>query len=464
MPNGAQNGGPFRRTFTITILGLVVLVALFAGLNYLQGPKLSSASLDTERAVSQAGQQLRLFANQPVVAVTAKQVSVTPAAAFKVTTSGAVIAVQFRDRLRYSTEYTVRILRVAGRLQPQVSNFDYRFNTASAVVYFLDRADPASGLEDTIVRTQVRGSQRTVVYSARHIQQFVAFPQAIAVTSLAADGNSSLAVVATASKLAEQIQLPSEGTVEQLKGDKDAGIIGFVFTSAGSATNRAYDKVLMRIDLTGSHAAVPVLDLAKRPMTVRSWTFLSSSTSIVAQENDGSVFLIDAAKAATPVPLGQYTELGRGSPDGKTVVVGDVYGRLAYSLSDGTKTRLPTLQFDGATAYGGDLVLVGHGTDRVHQVAVFDPTTGGKYQSYLVYESGSTTRVLYQNKNQIGTIEGFSVSPNGQYLAVNMIADYGASVSDGYSVDPQSTSISTVFVDIAAGTVVSSVTGFDVSW
>ncbi|MHC5795863.1 WD40 repeat domain-containing protein [Lacisediminihabitans sp. FW035] len=471
-PTGSDNtdaGGeaaPFRRALTITVVALVILVAGFAGLNYLQGPKLSSGSVDAERVVAQAGQQLRLFANQSIRDVARKHVSVSPAVPFTVSTTGAVIAVQFSDRLRYSTTYSVRVSDVANAFQPRVSTFDYSFTTAPAEVYYLDRADPAAGggQDDSIIRTGLTGSERTVVYSAPRIQQFVVFAQAIAVTTLADDGTSALSLVGISSKLVEQIQLPGQGAVDELQGESAAGLLGFVFTSAGPAVARQFDSVLMRVDLTGAHTVAPVPDLAGNPLAVLDWGFLGGSTSIVAQGSDQTVLLIDATKTGPPVPLGQYTSLGRSSPDGRTIVVSDVFGTIAYSLADGKETRIPSLPIAGASTYGGDVVLLGKGTDRVQQVAVFDSATGGKFQSYLIYESGTTARVLYQTKDDAGSIEGFSISPNGQFVAVNVIPDYASSVSDGYPVDAQSTSISTVFIDIASGAVVRSVEGFDESW
>ncbi|QNE47147.1 hypothetical protein F1C58_09705 [Glaciihabitans sp. INWT7] len=458
--------GQFRRALAITVIALVILVAGFAGLNYLQGPKLSSGSVDTDRVVAQAGQQLRLFANQSIVDVAKKHVSVTPAVPFTVSTSGAVIAVQFTDRLRYATRYSVRVSGVANAFQPRESTFDYAFTTAPAEIYYLDRADPSAGVgqQDSIIRTGLRGSERTVVYSAPRIQQFVVFAQAIAVTTLADDGTSSLSLVGLSSKLVEQIVLPSPGTIDQMQGESDAALLGFAFTSAGPAFSRQHNSVLMRIDLTGAHTVTPVLDLAGKPLGVLDWSFLGGTTSIVAQGEDQTVLLIDAAKVGPPVPLGQYTGLGRSSPDGKTIVVSDVFGKIAYSLADGKETRLPSLPIAGASTYGGDVALLGRGTARVQQVAVFDSSTGGRFQSYLVYEDGTTARVLYQSKDDAGSIEDFSISPNGQFVAVNVIPDYANSISDGYPVDAQSTSISTVFIDITSGAVVRSVEGFDESW
>lgn len=461
-----EAAGPFRRVLAITVVALVILVAGFAGLNYLQGPKLGSGSVDAKRVVAQAGQQLRLFANQSIRDVAKKHVSVSPAVPFSVSTSGAVIALQFSERLRYGTKYSVRVSDVANAFQPRVSTFDYSFTTAAAEVYYLDRADPATGAgqDDSIIRTGLKGNERTVVYSAPRIQQFVVFAQAIAVSTLADDGTSLLSLVGLSSKLIEQIQLPGQGTVDKLKGESDAGLLGFVFTSAGPAPARQYNSVLMRVDLTVAHTVVAVPDLAGKPLSVLDWGFLGGSTSIVAQGSDQTVLLIDATKTGQPVPLGQYTALGRSAPDGKTIVVSDVFGTIAFRLADGKETRIPSLPIAGASTYGGDVVLLGRGTARVQQVAVFDSATGGKFQSYLVHESGTTSRVLYQTKDDAGSIEGFSVSPNGQFVAVNVIPDYASSISDGYPVDAQSTSISTIFIDIASGAVVRSVEGFDENW
>jgi len=462
----AESGHPFRRALTIMVVALVLLVTAFAGLNYLQGPKLSSGSVDAARVVAQGGQQLRLFANQSIRDVVKKHVSVRPAVPFTVSTSGAVIAVQFTDRLRYGTKYSVRVTDVANAFQPRVSTFDYTFTTARAEIYYLDRADPATGAgqDDSIIRTGLSGSERTVVYSAPRIQQFVVFAQAIALTTLGDEGTSSLSLVGLSSKLVEQIPMPGPGAIDELKGESDAGLLGFVFTSSGPAISREFTSVLMRVDLSGDHAVAPVPDLAGKPLTVLGWGFLGGSTSIVAHGVDQTVFLIDTSKSAPPVPLGQYTELGRSSPDGKSIVVSDVFGKIALSVADGTKTRIPSLPIAGASTYGGGVVLLGRDVSRVQQVAVFDSATGGKFQSYLVYESGTTARILYQTKDDAGSIEDFSISPNGQFVAVNVIPDYALSISDGYPVDAQSTSIRTVIIDIASGAVVRSVEGFDESW
>jgi hypothetical protein len=455
---------PFRRALAVTIAVLVVLVAALAGLNYLQGPKLSSATVDASSAVAKAGQQLRLFANQNISAVKKSQVTITPAAPFSVNSSGEIIAVQFGTRLSYDTQYRVTVKSVTSLYQDRPQTFRYSFTTAKAQFYYLDRADPTAGGDqlDSIVRTGLSGGRGTVVYSAPHIQEFVVFPQLIAVATLGDDKTGSLSLVSLSGGPVEQVALPGSGTIGRLEASPDAGMLGFLFTGAGPSGS--YSSDLMLVDLTGTHVVQPVLGLDSRPLGVADWQFLSGSTSFVAQTFDQTVLLIDAKKPGSSVPLGQYAELGRSSPDGKTLIVSDVFGKIAYSLADGKETRLPALPIAGAGSFGGDLELLGSGNARVQQVAVFDTSGGNSYRSYLVYEQGTTSRILFQTANGKGSIDGFSVSPNGQYVAVNVVPDVASSVSDGYFVNPKSTSITTVFIDIATGNLVRSVAGFDESW
>ncbi|HEY0258664.1 MAG TPA: hypothetical protein VGC18_02325 [Lacisediminihabitans sp.] len=444
---------------------LVVLCAGFAALDYVQGPKLSTATVDTSQAVAQADQQLRLFANQNVSAVRKSQVTITPATPFSVSAGGQVISVQFSERLRYATRYTVRVAGVTSLYQDRPQTFRYSFTTGAARVYYLDRADPAAGggQPDTILRTSLGDTGRTIVYSAPRIQQFVVYARVIVVSSLNDDNTSSLSIVSLSGGPVERVQLPEPGVVDDLQVAPQTGIVGFEFT--GSGEGAGYSGDLMTLDLAGAHTVQPVLGIDSRSLAVLAWAFIGSSTSLVAQAEDRTMLLIDAKKPGSVTPLRQYAELDGVCPDGTAIVVGDALGnKLVSSLKDGAQTYLPTRPLGGATTYGGKVAILGTGTDRVQQVAVFDPDHPGAFASYLVSERGATSRILFQTVDNKGSIDDFRVSPNGQYVAVTVIPDVSSSVSDGYSVDAQSTSVSTVFVDVATGAVVRSVDGFDATW
>jgi hypothetical protein len=456
----------FRNGIIATVVVLALVCAGLVVLSYGQGPKLSSATVDTTQVVRQADQQVRLFANQNVAKVRSSQVSVSPSTPFTVTSSGQAIAVQFSERLHYATRYTVTVRNVSSIYAKVTGDLGYSFTTAPASLYYLDRADPtqAGQTDDSIIRTGLAGSASKIIYSARHIQEFTVFPAVLAVVTLNDDHTDSLSLVSIANPThIEHLLLPTAGTIDKLQAEPDVGVLGFVFTSAGGSADPEYSSDLMTVDLTALHTVTPVLGLDGKPLSVLDWLFLSGTTSVVAQAYDQSVLLIDPKKPSASTPLGVYASLEGSSPDGKSIVVADVFSRILLTIATGKTTRLETHQVGGSKTYGGELQLLGNGVASVQQVAVLDDATG-EYGSYLIYQDGDAARILFGGADYKGSIDGFTVSPNGQYVAANVVADYATAVSDGYFINPKATSITTDFIDVSSGAIVRSVAGFDESW
>jgi hypothetical protein len=454
----------FRRTFAATTTTLLILCAVFLGLGYFQGVKLSTGQIDTTKAVAQPGQQLRLFANQSIAKVTAKQVTVTPAARFTVSSQGAAVAVQFADRLDYDTGYTVSISGVTSLYQPQRSTFRYAFTTAPAGLFYLHRARPNEGEQvDRIYQTGLKGIRQKAIYSAPHIQEFAVFPTALAVVTLNDDKTSSLSLVSMKDAAVEHILLPAAGSIQNLRSDSEAALLGFSFTSGDGGPGSEYSNTLMTVNFNSTHTVEPVLGLDGKPLDVLNWLFLPGTTSIVAQAEDESLLLIDAAKSATPVPLGRYSGLAGSSPDGKSLVVSDAFGNLIYSLASGKGKRLPPLPIDGAMPFGGDLELTGSGTARVQKVALYNEATA-RFDISVVLEDDKGSRLLFASPNGTDSIDKTFLSPNSQFVAIEQTLDPASSVSDGYFRNARSRNVATVIVDVSTGKVVRHLDGFAVAW
>jgi len=457
----------FRAGIAAAIVLLVIACCSFVALDYLQGPKLSSATIDGAKAVESSGQQLRMFANQRLGKVTPAQVTISPAAPFTVAADGQTLAVTFTGRLHYDTDYRVTVRDVTGQGTGSVtrSTLSHGFHTPAARVMYLDRADPTVPGDgpDRILSTGLSGSGATTVYSATRIQSFALFPQALAVVTVQDDGTDGLSFVSRDGRITESAVLPGPGTIDLLQSSPRSGFLGFTFTSAGPAADREFDRTLMTVDFAGKHIVSPVVGLDGAPLSVLGWTFLGDGSSIVAQSADQSVLVLDAAKPGTLTPLGVYQALGSSSPDGSSVVLADSLSYLRYSIGDGTETRLEPPAVGGRPSFGGDIRLLPDGR-RVQQVVVHDGTAAD-YVSYLVLAGpGGSVSILFGSADYKGSFDGFSVSPNGQYAALTVIPDYGASVSDSYPVDARATSVTTLFIRISTGRVVRSVEGFDVSW
>lgn len=397
----------FRGSLALTIAVLILLGGALGTLSYFQGPKLTSGAIDTSLSVSQAGQQLRLFSNEALATVKPAQISVTPDSPFTVSTSGQILALQFTHRLQYATRYTVRVSGVTSMYQSQGAAFSYGFTTAAASIVYMQRAQPAAGGADQIFRTGLSGSAKTLLYSGTRIEEFAVFPAAVAVVVAAADGSSTLSLESLGDLKTDPILLPSRGLINNLQANSAAGLLAFEFTSSDGTYNHA----LMAVDLTAAHTAIPVLTASKQPLSVARWHFVGDTTSVVAQPLQGAAITVDLS-----VPGGRSA-------------AGVVSGGAAAATLDSVGTNIHI-----ATS-----------------------------PSALVYGTGDAQRTLYAAPPgaELGV---FTVSPNGQYVALTVTPDAATSVSDSYLVDPRPTSITTVFIAVATGLIVRSVAGFAAAW
>ena len=445
----------------VTVLAL--LCGVFAVLGYVQGPKLSSAQVDTEQVTTRSGQQLRLFANQPLATVDAADVTITPAAEFTVTTSGAVVAVQFEQPLHYAARYVVEVDGVTSEFDDQASTLSYEFTTGSPPLYYLDRGEaapgqPAGEVVDEIIRTETRTNERTVVYSAPGIQEFALLGTTAAVSSIAPDGTSALSLVSFDDGGAEPLNLPAAGVVENLHAADDGVTIGFGFSTA----DRAFDDTLLTLDLDAGRDFVPVAALDGSPLAVKNWFFIPGGVSLAAQDRDDDAIVVVDTATGVALPLGTFSSLESLSTDGTRLGVTNPFGPVVLSIADLDDTEFAPSPIDGVTPFAGEFQLM-RGDDLVQHVVLVDYSSSA-FENLLVADDGTTSRELLRTVDDAGSIGDFSISPNDQYVAVEVVPNVASSVSDGYPVNDRATSITTVIIDIETGTQVKSVAGLGLQW
>ena len=453
---------PFRRALVATVIILSLLCGTFVVLNFLHGPKLVSAQVDLARVVAAPAQQLRLFANQPLADVTPAQVTIIPATGFSVSVDADVVAVQFTGPLEYNTDYSVTVNGVTNSFDAQASTLDYSFRTGAPRLYSLHR-----GATDQIVSSSLAGTGRSVVFESPGIQDFVRVRELLVVVLVgendAGDAVSALRLVSLTDGGVETLYLPAEATIDELHATDAASILGFTLTTAGDPIDGKYDHTLFAVDLAAGRTILPLAGLDGKPLDAPRWLFVPGTTTIVAQTGDDSVVMLDASVTdAAVTPLGQFETLAGVSPDGSELTVTDRYGPIALDLATQEQTRLPASDFEGETPYGGDTLALPGGS-RVQHIAVFDDETG-RFAAYLVLDDGSSSRVLYRTVDDEGEIGDFSLSPNGQFVAVEIVPEVSERQSDGYAVNSRATTVTTVIVNLATGAVVRSLEGFALSW
>jgi hypothetical protein len=461
----------FRSAFAATVGVLIVLCGVFLALGYFQPPQLSEARIDLSRATSEPGQQLRLFLNGPVKSVDESQVSVTPPIEFTVSTSDDLIAVQFAVPVHYNATYLVDITGVTSADRETSGDIRYEFTTGSTEIVYLDRG--ASDEEpDQLISADLSDAGGEVVYEGVGVSEFAVLENSLVISRIVDaesgfvdDGSpaqSSLELASLIENASETILLPGSGLIEGLRVAPNTSRIAFTFTSPGAEAEREFDNTLMTIDLDSSRTVSPVRGLAGEPISALSWSFIPGSTLMLVQERDQSVFVIDPTGVQSPSPIGRLATLGRLSVDGSRVVAVDPFGSVVVSLLDGSEQRLEPSLVDGEPPFVGDVQPLSNGS-LVQRVAILDPDSG-RFSSMLVYDDTDSARVLYQTVDSAGSIIDFALSPNEQFVAIEVVPVVEGSESDSREINPRATSITTVIVELSTGTAVRSFEGFAPKW
>jgi hypothetical protein len=468
-PAPERSDRAFGRTLAALLVGLLVVCLGLVAVNVLNGPRLTGTSIDTSAVVTQANQRLVLETNQQLAEVTAEQVTVTPASDVQVQTSNDTIVIVFSQPLAYDTDYTVGVSGVTGPFADHVSTLSTSFRTEEPGLYVLTRVPALPGettkAPDTITRTTIGSSASTTVFTAPYIQSFVPSGDELVVVTLADDLTNRLSLVAV-DGTAEELTLPGTGTVRDLQASGVSATVGFRFSSVPGAPGASYDNTLFLLDLTqGTLSTVDALDGA--PVQAISWGFLPQRAEIVAQLFDTTVLLIDPRSEDAPIPIGQFPNLNALAPDGVRIAVSDQERQYVLDLSTGTEDAIVPQDVAGTTPYTAELRFLTGGDGYVQRMAEFDQATGRVLQSLILVTGDAgdqTSRLVYEPALANETIVGFSVSPNDQYLAVQTVPNSDTQVTDGYPVDPQATTATTVFVNVATGAITRSIVGIDATW
>lgn len=466
----------FRRTLAALLTGLIVLCLALVAVNVLNGPRLTGSHVDTSAVVTAANQRLVLDTNQQLAEVSADQVTVSPAGVVDVQTRNDSIVIVFPQPLAYDTEYTVVVSDVTGPFADRSSDLTVSFRTDEAPLYLLSRSPAQPGettkAPDRIVRTTVGSAETSVVFSAPYIQSFVPVGDELVVVTLADDLTSTLSLVDPDGRAAE-LTLPGTGTVHDLQASPSSSTVGFRFSSDPGAAGNPYDNTLFLLDLTrGTVDTVAGLD--GEPVQAIAWGFMANRAEVVAQLFDTTLLLIDprtgtdaAPDDTVPIPIGQFPNLNAFAPDGLRIAVSDQDNQYILDLSTGAEAAIVPQDVAGTTPYTAELRFLTGGAGYVQRVAQFDQATGRVRQSLILVTgdpAAPTTRVVYEPVLPNETIVGFAISPNDQYLAIQTVPNSQTQVTDGYPVDPQATTATTLFVELSTGAISRSIVGIDATW
>ncbi len=462
-----SRGGQHQRFRRISG-GLILVLAIIAGglgmANAAQGPRLISAEVNPNALTTRDGQRLTLHLNQPLSDSSPVRVSMSPDAPTEVTVDQNTVTIRFTRMLDYNTTYTATI-EAQSAATGFAGRIDYTFATADVDVYSLlrDTREDAGGQDtpDKILRNKLSGSSdQEVVFESPRIQNYVVLRDRLGVITLDPNDVPSLTVSSPVDGTTVDIDLAGALTIEELQAADSGDLFGYILDDGSGDENGLRNRLFLYDLSEGSGVPFAITGFAQKPLSIVDWMFVPGTTSVVVQDEDLQLYLIDGIKGGDPTPLGWHAEMRGFIPGTLKLVVADPESGSILDLSAGTTTTLnlplPQIMPD---YYPGKLELLAADS---YVLLNSTYTTGASSASVLVLTDSEESRELFRTTTAGSRVRNFCLSPNGEFLAVEVIS--GEGVPDDYPVEPGYSATSIYFVRVDDGTSNRGVNGFLPNW
>ena len=436
-----------RFTLVAAVCSAIIIILTIATAN--AGVRVRYADLNPSELTNANG-RIVLHVSVPIKRVTPEQVSLTPAVSVSVTTSGNTIVVTPNERLRYQTEYRVRVRDIAGQYGRQRSNIEYHFSTPAAKLYYLHRqysGGDENKANDQIIAATMQSEKTEVLFAAPRILEFVAVRDELVINTYR-DGVSQLQRVSLSNKRTQAVPVAKPQLAAKLQSLGDGRRVGYI-TGEHSDTKGGQ---LQLLDVTNGSSRV-----VKNVGAVTDWRASPDGRLAAVVTVKGDLLLIDTAGKKQPRPLGSASELGDFSSDGRMLsFLGSAGGFVTYDL-ERNERRAIFSDSSQTNSYVVRLKLLGKNTRLMQSMFIADRKPG----SEVTYNDGRSAARLYRPDSAHG-ITGLSASLNGQYIAVETAPQQNSSF-DNYPVNGHNVSTRTVLID-QNGTVMRTIDGCDVVW
>lgn len=436
-----------RFTLVVAVCSAIIVILMIATAN--TGIRVRYADLNPSELTNADG-RIVLHVSVPIKRVTPEQVSLTPAVSVSVTTSGNTIVITPNERLRYQTDYHVRIHNVASQYGRQRSDIEYHFSTPAAKLYYLHRqysGGDESKANDQIIAATMQSEKTEVLFAAPRILEFVAVRDELVVNTYR-DSVSQLQRVSLSNKRTQAMPVAKPQLAAKLQSLGDGRRVGYI-TGEHSDTKGGQ---LQLLDVTNGSSRV-----VKNVGAVTDWRASPDGRVIAVVTVKGDLLLIDTAGKKQPRPLGSASELGDFSSDGRMLsFLGSAGGFMIYDLEKNER-RAVFSDSVHANSYIVRLKLLGKNTRLMQSMFIADRKPG----SEVTYNDGRSVARLYR-PDGAHDITGLSASPNSQYTAVEIASQQNSSF-DSYPVNGRNMSTRTALID-QNGTIVRTIDGCDIVW
>ena len=435
--------------FTLVAAVCSAIIVIFTIATASTGVRVRYADLNPAELTNANG-RIVLYMSVPIKRVAPEQVSLVPAVSVSVATNGNTIIITPNERLRYQTDYRVRIHDTVSQYGRQRSDIEYRFSTPAAKLYYLHRqysGGDENKANDQIIAATMQSEKTEVLFAAPRILEFVVMRDELVVNTYR-DGVSQLQRVNVNDKRTQMVSVEKPQLVAKLQPLGDGRRVGYI-TGEHSDTKGGQ---LQLLDVTnGSSRAI------EHAGAVTDWRASPDGRVVAAVTVKGDLLLVDTTGKKQPRPLGSASELGDFSSDGRMLsFLGSAGGFVTYDL-ERNERRAIFSDSTQANSYIVRLKLLGKNTRLMQSMFIADRKPG----SEVTYNDGRSVARLYRSDGA-HDITGLSASPNSQYAAVEVAPQQGSSF-DNYPVNGRNMSTRTALIG-QNGTIVRTIDGCGVVW
>jgi hypothetical protein len=463
LPQSVRGKEPrFVAALVITVTALSLAMAILMGLNWLRGPYAMDSAIDVTAATVSQRETLTIKADQPLSERDPVTAVISPEGKTTAVVEGSNVRVSIEQPLRYDTPYTVTV-RVAGASSNREGTLRAEFTTEKAEIVTLER-DPGSANEergrDWVVKRTLGETQGYTVFSADKIQDVVVLNESVVVSTLDRNSLSQLTYQPFQGGDSRDVPVPTPGLITSLKSSGLTGLVGFLVAPAAPGSSAL-------LYVTNPQAeSPPTLVRAPdgTPMVVNAWYWVPNSTSLVVQDSEQMMWLIDYTGATVPEAIGRHTEFRGFVPGQDTLQVADPASSRFIDLKTGIKEEIA---FNPAPLLPGE--------QSVDSRFLFDRTTYLQIVATLVDITDknpftfSVRRVdgleavpILTPTVEKGVFRSLCVSPNSQYVAV--VETPPDAEPDFYRGNPGFEGTSTIIASAMTGEIAQVVPGVFDAW
>ncbi|GAA2882283.1 hypothetical protein [Microbacterium esteraromaticum] len=457
-PTPARTPAPSDRRFTLTLLSVLGILTLVAGVlavvSLVQGPRLSDVQVDPAQAIEASGSRLILTANQSLDDIDADQVTVEPAVPFTVDAGGRSVGIRFTVPLRDDTTYRVAVAGVTATGGGKAANLETSFRTPASNIMLLQRS--ADGA-DKIFLSDLSGEKAAVVFEHPRISDFRATTDVLVVAVEEKDG-SRLLVMNRDGSGERELPLPGEGYVSSVQVSDRGGLVGYSYSDRELTETSGRASVLVTQSLSG--AGEPrVVQIDDKDVNIAEWRFVPDSSSLLFIDFDGSLSVEDPTGDAGAQPMGKAASILGVNRGTYTALVERVDGSLVVlDLTSGGEEPLPASDPDYGDAVGIEAFPGGTLRHVIQRDELGMPTGQAVVK---VDEKGAAT-VIAEVSGEDSILQTCA-SPGGQYVAVAIAPDLATNDYDDLLL-PLPTTMHTRLIDLVGDRELPTLSGFDISW